>query len=291
LLFGTGGVLVEILKDRAIGLPPLNTTLARRMMEQTKIYRALKGVRGARGADLAALEQYLVRFSQLVVENPWIKEIDINPLLVSAERIVALDARVILHAPDVRADSLPRTAIRPYPAQYVGSFRTRDGAEVTIRPVRPEDEPLMIKFHQNLSESAVRQRYFGAFRLSERISHQRLRRICFNDFDREIVLVVDRQTPDAGQEILGVARLSKDQATNDAEFAIVIATPWQGRGLGTELTRRLIGIGTAERVTRIGACVLPDNREMVYVLKNAGFDVVYDQDECVWKATLDLPRP
>jgi acetyltransferase len=285
LLFGTGGVLVEILKDRAIGLPPLNTTLARRMMEGTKIYRALKGVRGARAADLPALEQYLVRFSQLVVENPWIKEIDINPLLVSAERIVALDARVILHAPDVKANDLPHTAIRPYPTQYVGSFHTRDGAAVTIRPVRPEDEPLMIQFHHTLSEQAVRQRYFGAFRLSERISHKRLRRTCFNDFDREIVLVVDRETDDGRHEILGVARLSKDPGMSDAEFAIVIATPWQSRGLGTELTRRLVAIARDEHVMSISACVLPENMAMVHVLKKAGFDVGYNEGESVWKAT------
>src|SRR6185369_5288158 len=109
-----------------------------------------------------------------------------------------------------------------------------------IRPVRPEDEPLMVKFHHTLSENAVRHRYFGAFRLSDRISHQRLRRNCFNDFDREIVLVVDRETSDTSHEILGVARLSKDRGLNDAEFAIIVATPWQGRGLGTELTRRLV---------------------------------------------------
>ena len=115
LLFGTGGTLVEVFKDRALGLPPLNTTLARRMMEQTKIFEALEGVRGRKPVDLEALERLLVRFSQLVVEQRWIKEIDINPLLASPERIIALDARVVLHDPDIAEEDLPQSAIRPYP--------------------------------------------------------------------------------------------------------------------------------------------------------------------------------
>ena len=119
LLFGTGGQLVEVFKDRALALPPLNTTLARRMMEQTKIYKALKGVRGRKPVDIAALEMLLVRFSQLVVEQRWIKEIDINPLLASPDGLIALDARVVVHGPEVTADQLPKTAIRPYPTRYV----------------------------------------------------------------------------------------------------------------------------------------------------------------------------
>ena len=119
MLFGTGGQLVEVFKDRALALPPLNSTLARRMMEQTKIFTALKGVRGRKPVDIAALEELLVRFSQLVVEQPWIKEIDINPLLASSERLLALDARVVVHGPEVTEDELPEPAIHPYPVQLV----------------------------------------------------------------------------------------------------------------------------------------------------------------------------
>jgi acetyltransferase len=155
LLFGAGGQLVEVFRDRALALPPLNTTLARRMMEQTDIYKALKGVRGRKPVDLAGLEQLMVRFSRLVVEQPWIKEIDINPLLASADRLVALDARVVVHGPEVREEQLPRTAIRPYPNRYVSAWKMKDGTEVLIRPIRPEDEPLMVKFHATLSEPAL----------------------------------------------------------------------------------------------------------------------------------------
>src|SRR5260221_3131850 len=147
LLFGAGGRLVEVLKDRALGLPPLNTTLARRMMEQTRIFSAL--------TDRAAIERILVRFSRLVVELPWIRDIEINPLLAAGAELIALDARAALHPPDLAQDRLPRPAIRPYPAQYSGVWET-----MTIRPIRPEDEPLMVRFHEKLSERSVYFRYF-----------------------------------------------------------------------------------------------------------------------------------
>ncbi len=145
---------MEVFKDRSLALPPLNATLARRMMERTRIFTALKGVRGRKSADLAALEQLLVRFSQLVVEQPWISEIDINPLLVSSERIFALDARVVLHDPKTPELKLPRPVIRPYPVQYVKPWKLKDKTPVTIRPIRPEDEPMLVKFHETLSEES-----------------------------------------------------------------------------------------------------------------------------------------
>ena len=189
LLFGAGGPLVEVFKDRALALPPLNATLARRVIEQTRIFAALKGVRGRGPADLAALDQLLVRFSQLVAEQRWIKEIDINPLVASASGLIALDARMVLHSAEAREDELPRPGIRPYPSQYVARCRLRDNTIAILRPIRPEDEPLMIEFHKTLSEQSVRFRYFSLLKLETRIAHERLTRICFNDYDREIALV------------------------------------------------------------------------------------------------------
>ena len=196
LLFGAGGQLVEVFQDRALALPPLNTTLARRMMEQTRIFKALTGVRGRKPVNLAALEELLVRFSQLVVEQRWIKEIDVNPLLASPERLLALDARVVVHGPEMSEDLLPHSAVRPYPAQYVADWTMKSGQQVTIRPIRPEDEPLMVQFHQTLSERSVYLRYFNALKLSQRIAHDRLMRICFIDYDREMALVAVRTDPD-----------------------------------------------------------------------------------------------
>src|SRR5215467_4474588 len=153
LLFGSGGELVEVMQDRALALPPLNTTLALRMMEQTRIFRALPGVRGRQPVNMNALAQLVVRFSRLVTEQPWIKEIDINPLLASADRLLALDARVILHPAHLNESDLPRTAIRPYPAHYSRQCVLKNGAHALLRPIRPEDELMMIQFHLTLMDN------------------------------------------------------------------------------------------------------------------------------------------
>jgi Acyl-CoA synthetase (NDP forming) len=273
LLFGMGGQLVELFKDRALGLPPLTTTLARRMMEQTKIHRALSGIRGRAGVDLAALEQLLVRFSQLVVEQRWIKELDINPLLASPERLIALDARVVLHDSDVTLDVLPRLAIRPYPRKYESDWTTRDGAEFRLRPIRPEDEPLVVEFHRSLSPETVYQRYLRRRGLDERTAHERLIRICFLDYDRELALVAERVTEDGRREIAGIGRLSKDVTTGTGEFAVLVADAWQGRGLGTELLRRVIAVARAEQLEGLGADVAATNGRMIRLAEELGFTV------------------
>ncbi len=272
LLFGAGGRLVEVLGDRALGLPPLTTTLARRMIEQTRIYAALEGRNGRPPVDLAAIEQLLVRFSQLVIEQRWIASIEINPLLVSEARIIALDARVILHDASVSTANLPRTAIRPYPTRYVEEWAMRDGTVILFRPIRPEDEPLIVEFHGTLSEQSVYLRYFYPMSLDQRIAHERLARICFIDYDREMVLVAEHTDHETGKRsIIGVGNLLKVPGTNDGEFAAVVADGFHGQGLGTEMLRRLIEIGRNEKLDRIIADVLPENREMQRVFQKLGF--------------------
>ena len=287
LLFGTGGQLVEVFKDRALGLPPLNATLARRMMERTKIFTALKGVRGRKSADIAAIEQLLVRFSQLVVEQPWIAEIDINPLLVSSERIFALDGRVVLHPLNTPEAKLPKSAIRPYPNQYATPWKMKNKAPLIIRPIKPEDEPLLVKFHETLSEESVYNRYFQALKLSQRVAHERLTRICFNDYDREIALVAELKAAKKGDErkILGVGRLSKQHAPGEAEFAVLVSDEWHEQGLGTELLKRLIEIGRDEKLTKLSGQVLADNHEMHHICRKVGFKVVHDPDSNMFNAT------
>jgi acetyltransferase len=288
LLFGSGGQLVEVYKDSALALPPLTTTLARRMMERTRIVEALKGVRGRAPVDLNALEKLLVRFSRLVVEQPWIKELDINPLLASSERLIALDARVVLHDPD--EDELPRTAIRPYPNQYVSSAQMKDGTPITVRPIRPEDEPLMVRFHESLSERSVYMRYFHAMGLSRRTAHERLTRICFIDYDREMALVAERENPETGDpEILGVGRLSRNHAVpNEAEFSLLIGDRFQRQGLGTVLLEKLLEVARAEGLSRISASILYENRAMQRLSKKLGFYLRRVAEEGVVKADLNL---
>lgn len=272
LLFGTGGPLVEAFQDISLALPPLNTTLARRMIEQTQIYKALQGQRGSPPIDISALEQLLVRFSQLVAEQPWIKEIDINPLLASPDHLVALDARIVLHDPTTPETELPKLAIRPYPLQYVQPWNLKNGQIVIIRPIRPEDEPLMVKFHATLSEQSVYFRYFHLVALKQRTSHDRLLKICFADYDREMVLVAEGADPKTGEaEIFGVARLSKQAGTDSAEFSLLVSDRVQGQGLGTELMRRLLQVGREEQLHHIWGEILAENTTMQRICEKLGF--------------------
>jgi len=214
--------------------------------------------------DLAALERLLVRFSFLVLEQSWIKEIDINPLLASPEGLLALDARVVLHPRDVL--SPPKPAIRPYPVQYVKTWRFEDGTEILIRPIRPEDEPLIARFHARLSERSVYQRYFHLMNLDQRVAHDRLVRVCFGDYDREIALVAE-----LGGEILAVGRLSKAHLANEAELAVLIVDEYQGHGLGTQLWNQLLEIARFEKLDQVTAEILAGNRQMLEVCRQFGF--------------------
>jgi acetyltransferase len=277
LLFGSGGQLVEVYQDRAIALPPLNTTLAYRMMEQTQIFKALKGVRGRAPVDLDALAKLLVQFSQLVVEQPWIKDIEMNPLLVSTHTdaespFLALDARVVLHEPSLASEDLPKLAIRPYPIQYMGDWTLNSGEIVKIRPIRPEDEPLAVKFHQTLSEQSVYFRYFHLMKLSQRTAHERLMRLCFIDYDREMALVADHKNPETGEhEMIAVGRLSKLHGVNEAEFSLLVSDRYQHQGLGTELLRRLLTVARDEKLQVVSAQILPDNTAMQRICEKVGF--------------------
>ncbi len=279
LLFGTGGQLVEVYKDRSLALPPLNTTLARRMMEQTRIYKAQLGVRGREAVDIEALEKILVRFSQLVVEQRWIQEIDINPLLASPEGLLALDARVVVYPAEVNKADLPRLAIRPYPIKYIQPWTMKNGEPVTFRPIRPEDEPLMRRFHESLSEQSVTMRYLVPVKLGERVTHERLARICFNDYAREIALVVDRQDPkDGGHAILAVARLSRMLGADEARFTMLVSDGWQGQGLGLELLQRLTAICRQEKISRLACTFATGNGAMTKLCTRLGFRLVEGED-------------
>jgi acetyltransferase len=307
ILFGSGGQLVEVYRDRALALPPLNTTLAARLMEQTKILKALRGVRGRKPVDLPALETLLVRFSELVVEQPRLREVDINPVLASAEQLLALDARMVLFPAEVQDAQLPRPAIRPYPSQYIshwqmpGANSEKDAGvpkdvsevgrvaavkssnakgasaasattEVTIRPIRPEDEPLMVAFHHTLSDASVYLRYFQVQKLDSRIAHENLIRRCCVDYDREIALVVDRINPQSREhEILAVGRLTRPLGRQEAELGVLVTDRHQNAGLGRELVARLIDIARTEKIQTIVAHILTQNTPMLALARRFHF--------------------
>ena len=288
MLFGTGGQLVEVFKDRALALPPLNSTLARRMMEQTKIFKALKGVRGRKPVDIEALDELLVRFSQLIVEQRWIKEIDINPLLASSDQLLALDARVVLHGPEMTEDELPESAIRPYPVKLVSKWTMKDGNDVVIRPIRPEDEPLLIKFHEKLSERSVYLRYFQPMKLTQRTAHERLTRICFIDYNREMALVAERKNEAGEPELLAVGRLSKIHGRDEGELAAVAIDAAQHKGLGTELYTRLIEVAREAKIKKLVSVMLPENREMRALCVKLGFKMFSSLEDNMIRAELDM---
>lgn len=267
LLFGSGGQLVEVFKDRALALPPLDTALALRMIERTKIHTALKGVRGRKPVDIEALERLLVRFSQLVVEQRWIKELDINPLIASPDGLLALDGRVVLHPINMAESDLPKLAIRPYPRKYVAPWTMSNGRQFIIRPIRAEDEPLMRHFHETLSDRSVYLRFLSPMLLSERVTHERLSRVCHCDYAREIALVVE-----GSEGIIAVGRLSRFRGEDsEARMSILVSDQFHGQGIGTELVKRLLDIANREKIQRVVAVISPENEPMRKICRSLNF--------------------
>jgi acetyltransferase len=238
--------------------------------------------------NIEALERLLVRFSQMVVEQPWIKEIDINPLLASPERLVALDARIVLHATTLRLEDRPRLAIRPYPDRYVAPWTAANGTALTIRPIRPEDEPGMIEFHGAISDGSLYLRYFHPISLGRRVAHEQLVRSCFIDYDREMALVAERQGEDGRCTILAWGQLIKLHGSNDAEFAVMVRDQYQRTGLGTELLKRLLTIARDEGVDQVVADILPENEGMKRICAKLNFATTYDRQSGVVHAKLNV---
>ena len=281
ILFGAGGILVEVQQDRALALPPLNRTLARRIIERTKIAQALKGVRGQKPVSAEALETLLVHFSQLIVDFPEIQEVDINPLLASPERLIALDARVLLSPAGSPAAKL---AIHPYPNQYTAPFTLKDGREVTVRAIRPEDELLIVKLHAGHSEHTIRMRFFS---LVKTLSRESLIRLCHLDYDREMALAAVRGEGEKA-EMLGVARYYLNPETGSAEFAVVVSDPFQRKGLGRHLLQRLIDIARERGVKRLVGLILAENQPMLALTRSLGFSEPTLVESGVVRVTMNL---
>lgn len=201
---------------------------------------------------------------------------------------LALDARVVLYPQGLKREDILRPAIRPYPSRFVGNWQLKDGRPVVIRPIRGEDEPMLVDFHKSLSEQSVYLRYFTPMKLSTRISHERLSRICFNDYDRELALVVEEELPGNEKRILGVGRLIKSRDGSEGEYGVLIRDDQQRQGMGTELLRRLVEFGRAEGMSRITADILTDNIGMKKASEKVGFTVKYSKDEEVLKSELKL---
>jgi acetyltransferase len=268
ILFGMGGITAELIRDFSIGLPPLNQTLAKRLMEETKAYKLIQGWRGKPPANLEDLEETLVNFSNLIVDFPEIAEIDINPLAISEGKPCALDARIILDKDYIEsAYPYPHLVITPYPTRFIMPWRLLDGTEVVLRPIRPEDEPLEREFLSTLSEESLRTRFFSAFK---DISHQWLVMFCNIDYDRHIAIVAEVKE-DEERKIIGVARVIIDPDFNSGEIAVLVHDRVQRKGVGRKLMEMVIKIARWKGLHEIYGDVLTDNANMLRLCRRLGF--------------------
>ncbi|MEN6615415.1 MAG: GNAT family N-acetyltransferase, partial [Syntrophorhabdus sp.] len=274
ILFGMGGIGTEIFKDVSIGLPPLNQILARRMMQDTRIYGVLRGFRGRKPADMKNLEEFIVNFSNLIVDFPEIGEMDINPVVIADGKVHALDARIVLDLSQVDHKALyPHLVLTPYPSRYVMNWKLRDGTVAVLRPIKPEDEPLEYEMLTTLSKESLRVRFFS---IIKDISHEMLMRFCNIDYDREIAMVAEVYEPE--RRIVGISRLISDPEGRKAEYAIVIHDDYQGKGLGYKLLDLLIGIAQDKGLDEIYGSVLSENDRMLSIAEKLGFRVKREPD-------------
>ncbi len=285
IMFGRGGIDVEIYEDIAVGFPPLNQVLARMLMEETKVYDLLSGYRGKKPADLRALEKYLVRFSQLLIDFPEIKELDVNPLAVLDDGFLALDARVIIDTNIAVEGVEPHShlVIEPYPRRYVQEWVMKDGTSVTLRPIKPEDEPLEFELFETFSPETFRFRFFGPPR---EMSHEDMVRFTNIDYRREMAIIGELEE-DGERKMLGVGRLIMGADAESGEFAVVVGDPWHGLGLGTKLVDMLIGVSRDKGLKEIEGLIQTDNEVMIHICENMGFEIENVDSQTV-RATLEL---
>ncbi len=275
ILFGMGGTGTELFKDISIGLPPLNQTLARRLMEETRVHRVLQGFRGRQSADMTGLEQFIVNFSNLLVDFPEIAEMDINPVAIALGKAYALDARIVLDLSQIGHTALyPHLVITPYPSKYVTNWQLKDTTEVTLRPIRPEDEPLEHEMLVSLSQETLRVRFFS---IIKDISHEMLVRFCNIDYDREMAIVAELRQ-EGKKRIIAIGRVIIESDSKRAEYAVLVHDDYQGNGLGYKLVDTLIGICQDKALEEIYGSVLSENNKMLAVVSKLGFKITRKPD-------------
>ncbi len=287
LMVGTGGIAAEVFTDRALGLPPLNERLARRMLEQLAAWRLLKGYRGRPAAKIDQLIEILMRFSYLVADFPEIREIDVNPLLVAAEGAIALDARIVLDRAVLARGARPyeHLVLRPYPEEYVTETKLKDGTPVRLRPIKPEDEPLWSDMLSRCSPETIYARFRALFQWKH---HETATRYCFIDYDREIAIVAEVEE-DGSQKLIGVGRLIADPDHETVEYAVLVTDAWQDRGLGGVLTDYCYEIAKHWGLRRVVAETSPENERMIRLFRNRGFEISHDVEGDIIEVVKDLP--
>jgi acetyltransferase len=271
IVFGMGGVAVEVFKDINMALPPLNMSLSKRLMEGTKIYQLLKGYRGMKGVDISSIQFLLYKFAYLVMDFPEIKEIDINPFAVDEKGGVVLDAKIVLDEAEAGKDVVPYShlAISPYPKEYISKFVMKNGSTALLRPIKPEDESMLAEMFEGLSEETQRLRFFAQIK---DITHDLLVRYTQIDYDREISIIAETGKADK-KEIAGAVRLVKEPYDSAAEFAVLVGDKWQNQGLGNKLTDYALEIAKKKGIDRVYAKLSPDNMIIAHMFKKRGFEI------------------
>lgn len=271
IIFGMGGVAVEVFNDVNIGLPPLNMALAQRLIEDTKIYKLLRGYRGMLGADISSIQFILYKFAYLISDFPEISEVDVNPFAVDENGGMVLDARIILDSTVKGKKIKPYShlCITPYPKEYIRETEMKNGKKAILRPIRPEDEPLEREMFANFSPQTQRYRFFAPLK---EVTHEMLVRYTQIDYEREMAIIAEVDE-NGSKKMAGVVRIIADASKETAEFAIVIADPWQGQGLGSRMTNYILDIAKDKEIKKIYAYFLDDNDVMHHIFVKKGFNI------------------
>jgi len=288
IMVGIGGIAAELFQDRALGLPPLNERLALHMLESLRAWPLVKGYRGRKPiAEVDLLIEVLLRISRLVADFPEIGELDANPVLVRGDRAIVLDARVVVdHRAVNNRDARPyvHLAIRPYPEELVEHAALGDGTSVTVRPIKPEDEPLWHELLASCSAESLWSRFQFGFNTE---SHEAAIRFCFVDYDRELTAVAEAEV-DGARRLLGVARLTGDGTSHRAEYAVLVGEAWQGKGLGKLLTEYCLRNAHRVQVQEVHGFTQRSNTRMIRVFKRLGFQLDAADDPTLLVATKQL---
>ena len=267
--FGQGGIAAEIVPDISLELPPLNALLARRLMARTRVWQLLQGFRGRPAVNVEAVVEVLIRLGQLAADHPEIRELDLNPLLVDAVGVVALDAR--LRVAPAQSTGAARLAIAPYPKELESLERLRDGTVLRLRPLRPEDEPRLQDLVAHMTPEDLRLRFFTPVRA---LSHTLAARLSQLDYDREMALLAE-----SDGTAVGVARFSADPDKFRAEYAIAVRSDWKGRGVGYLLMTRIIDIARQRGIGELVGEVLRENEPMLNMCRELGFTIAADPND------------
>jgi acetyltransferase len=270
--FGSGGTTVEIMGDSAVALPPLNRRLAADLINRTKVSRMLGKFRQMPAIDMDQLVNVLLSVSAMACELPWLREMDINPLIVDEKGIVAVDARIVVDYPTPSTDPYHHLAIHPYPTHFARKIQLNDGTDITIRPIRPEDAEMEAKFVRELSNEAKYFRFMNSF---HELSQEMLVRFTQIDYHNEMALIAVK-TDNHGDEQIGVARYSTNVDKTSCEFALVVSDKWQSRGIAHHLMKDLMEIARDRNLETMEGQVLRDNSKMLELVSSLGFEIRND---------------